>query len=175
MSIVCRSDEDDAVIALSCSRGEIRGSPLAGEFALRSVVIAAAVVVGLGTLGAFAFVRLGGALGQLQAIDVTLSSARERALPSSDAAPPRLDEASSATAAERGGEPLADARVTVEETHVPAAAGGDEHIKQWLASDPEFQRAANELLQDPDPQVQHEARRLLRELGASVPDPSAER
>ena len=35
-----------------------------------------------------------------------------------------------------------------------------------LVQNPDFMRAAEELLQDPDPQTQQEARLLLRELGA---------
>jgi len=42
----------------------------------------------------------------------------------------------------------------------------DEHILRALAQDADFRRAADELLQDPDPQTQQEARHLLGEVGA---------
>jgi hypothetical protein len=51
------------------------------------------------------------------------------------------------------------------EVYRPAASGGHEHILKMLAADPEFARAAAELLNDPDPQVRDEARLLLRNLG----------
>jgi hypothetical protein len=37
-----------------------------------------------------------------------------------------------------------------------------------LAADPDFQRAADELLRDADPAVQREAQEFLRDLGVSV-------
>ena len=126
-----------------------------GARALRPVVIFTAVVAGIGALGTFAFVRLAGTLEQLHAIDVAPASTSDLASPPSRAIAPQSSS-----------EP---AELAVQETSVPAADGGDEQIKAWLAADPDFQRAATELLNDPDPQVREEARALVRDLGGSVP------
>ena len=150
MSGACRSDEASAVIAPSSSRVAIRGLPVPGARTLRPVVVFTAVVAGIGALGTFAFVRLAGTLEQLHAIDVAPASTSDLASPPSRAIAPQFSEPSPAEVA-----------VAVE----PVADNGDEQIKAWLAADPEFQRAADELLNDPDPQVQAEARELLRQLG----------
>jgi hypothetical protein len=46
-----------------------------------------------------------------------------------------------------------------------AEAEGEGQIRQWLFADPEFMRAADELLHDADPQVRRAGAALLRELG----------
>ena len=139
---------------------------------MRSTLIVAAVV---GAFCALAWVWLGGAFGQLSLVVDSLSSAgvaasaaRDLEAPSSDALEPQLDAPNLETVDQYAGPDAALA------AGVLVADDGDEHIKQWLAADPEFQRAADELLHDPDPQVQQEARQLLLELGAPVPEASAE-
>jgi hypothetical protein len=124
-----------------------------GARTLRPVVVFTAVVAGIGALGTFAFVRLAGTLEQLHAIDVAPASTSDVASPPSRAIAPQSSS-----------EPLAQIAEIAEVT-ASVADGGDEQIKAWLAADPEFQRAASELLNDPDPQVQEEARALLRDLG----------
>jgi hypothetical protein len=49
------------------------------------------------------------------------------------------------------------------------AASGDQQILRWLATDPEFQRAADELLRNPDPAARREAAEFLRQLGGVTP------
>jgi hypothetical protein len=131
-------------------------------------------LIGIAALGAVAIVRLGGALQQLRAVDVPISSASSRSTPSSGDAPPTSREwqTSSMPALEPGLVTPAEATRDAQKASVAAAGDSDEHIKQWLAADPEFQRAAADLLNEPDRQVQQEARQLLRELGASSPDDS---
>jgi hypothetical protein len=158
MSGACRSDDASAthraVIAPSSSRVAIRELPVLGARTLRLVVLFTAVVAGIGALGTFAFVRLAGTLEQLHAIDVAPASA------SGVASPP-----SRAIAPQSSSEPAEIAEVA--EVAAPVADSGDEQIKAWLVADAEFQRAASELLNDPDPKVQEEARALLRDLGVS--------
>jgi hypothetical protein len=144
----------------------------AEEQDLRSGIIVAAVVAGLAALGGFAFARLGGTLAQLQAIDVPVATsspsgaAARDALPARDAAQP-----SSSTSPS----PQRDVPEGVAADGEDAEISGDAHITQALAADPEFMRSAEELLNDPDPQVRLEARQLLRDLGAAVPAASDER
>jgi hypothetical protein len=116
------------------------------------VIVSVAALAGLGAL-AFMGTRIAGAFGQLQAV-APAQTARGPSLPvgGASAAPPRRDEAA-ALAPETA------------EVAAPAASGGDEHILRALAADPEFARAADELLNDPDPQTRAEARVLLRDLG----------
>jgi hypothetical protein len=122
---------------------------------LRPVVVFTAVVAGIGALGTFAFVRLAGTLEQLHTIDVAPASASDVAAPPSRAIAPQSSSEPPAEIAE------------VPEIAAPFADSGDEQIKAWLVADAEFQRAASELLNDPDPQVQEEVRALLRDLGVS--------
>lgn len=122
---------------------------------MRPVVMICAVVAAigaLGTLGTFAFVRLAGTLEQLHSLDVAVAPARAVAPPghaiAAQPASPSAEESAAAAA---------------------PADDGDHQIQTWLVADAEFQRAAAELLNDPDPHVQVEARALLRGLGADVP------
>lgn len=126
---------------------------------MRLFVVASAVVA-VGVLVA-TLARLGGTLAQVRALDLPAVAA---ALPQQAASAPVVFEpaapavplAARAASAEFGGE------------GAPAGvASGDEHILRALTSDAEFQRAAAELLLEPDPAVQAEARQLLRELGAA--------
>jgi len=115
-------------------------------------------VVALAGLGALALIvsRLAGTFEQLQAVArVQPAPAAASAVRPENAPAPRGEAVE--RVAEVGEapptEPSADAN------------GGDEHILRMLAADPEFARAADELLNDPDPQTQEEARLLLRDLG----------
>jgi len=58
----------------------------------------------------------------------------------------------------------ADVGITLAD-EAAAATLGDGQILRWLAADPEFQRAADELKRDPDPEVRREAAQFLSELG----------
>ena len=133
---------------------------------MRPLIIAAAAVV---ALSAVALGRLGQTLGQITAIEVpsppaalsAVAEAGTREL-ASDAAQSQL--ATQTPAADAGNEPPVHS--TNDEEPAVAASSGDEHIMRALVQNPDFMRAAEELLQDPDPQTQQEARLLLRELGA---------
>ena len=131
-------------------------------------------LTGVAALGAVAIVRLGGALEQLRAVDVPISTASSGSMAPPGDAPPRSREreTSSTPALVPGLETPAEATRVAQRASTAAAGGSDEHIKQWLAADPEFQRAAADLLNEADAQVQQEARQLLREIGASSPDES---
>lgn len=120
--------------------------------------MAAAGVLAFGTLGALAWTSLGGALAQLRAVDVLVRVAPSIA--ASEREPPPADTVENV-------EPPTDASPAAAAT--PAAAERDEHILHALVTDTEFMRAADELLREPDAQVQQEARQLLRELGAPAP------
>jgi len=132
------------------------------------IVIAAGVGIGVvATLGT----RLVGSIGHVTTIASALpkSSAGTGHEPAFPAAIPatRLETAIAGFAAQIDAEEpgLADA---------PASAS-DEQVMQWLAADPELQRAADELLRDPDPAVRRDARAFLREIGAAVPADDGER
>jgi len=126
---------------------------------------AAVVVVGV---TAFALSRLAGSIAQLRAaVEVLPAGAAE--LPASAAREP----ASAVFAIEpRVGETAGVPTQTTEpaEPAVAVAANGDERILRWLAAEPEFQRGAAELLNDPDLKTREEARAFLRELGVPVPE-----
>jgi hypothetical protein len=89
-----------------------------------------------------------------------------------------------ATAAADGGDAAIDDDVVADgdaaigdesATDSASATDSDTHLKRLLVADPLFMRSADELLNDPDPQVRLEARQLLRDLGAAVPAASDER
>ncbi len=135
---------------------------------MRPFVIGAVTMIALVAVAA-ALARLGGTVGQLRALEV---APRSQVL---DAAQPQLAAPISApiSARDSDDEDQPPAGIAADKD-VARTAGGDEHITRWLAEDPEFARAAEELLQDPNPAVQLEARELLRELGAG-PEANAER
>lgn len=115
------------------------------------------VLVALGVLAAV-LARLGGALAQLRTLDVQATPVAA-ALPEDAADASVLGEAPAPLVA-------SEARADFGDEERPArVASGDAHIMRALAADPEFQRAAADLLHDPDPAAQAEARQLLRELG----------
>lgn len=127
---------------------------------MRVVIVSVAALAVLGGLALVAS-RLAGTFEQLRAVAevqpaaVTASAARPENAPA-----PRGE------AMKRGagvGEPP-PAELSAD-AHTPAGNGGDEHLLRMLAADPEFARAADELLNDPDPQTRDEARQLLRDLG----------
>ena len=121
---------------------------------MRVVIVSVAALAGLGAL-ALVGSRLAGAFEQLQAVaevqptPVAASAARPEIAPRGEAVE---------LVAEAGG-------LAAPTTSEAPTDGGDEHILRMLAADPEFARAADELLNDPDPQTQEEARLLLRDLG----------
>ena len=112
-------------------------------------------VVALAGLGALAFVaaRIAGAFGQLQAVAVVQ--------------PAHTPSLSAGGASMAGGAVVVNAEPPAEvpaDAGTPDGSGGDEHILRALAADPEFARAADELLNDPDPQTRADAQQLLRDL-----------
>lgn len=107
------------------------------------------------TVLALSLVRLGDSLAQLRAVEApraARSDAGER--------PPVEPSRAGVTA------PKQLITVTPPEVSGPyEEAAGDENILRALTQDPDFQRAAAELLQDPDAAVRAEAEVLLRDLG----------
>jgi len=139
---------------------------------VRPLVIVTATALALAGV-AVALARLGATVGQLRALEY---------------APAPIHSAAGTSAAPGDGAQLQLAAPTPSSTAVVAppanaapdeaaaftAVDGDEHITRELAQNPDFRRAAEELLQDPDSAVQAEARELLRQLGAAS-EASAER
>lgn len=124
---------------------------------------AAAALIALAALAAPAAMRLHASLEQLWSLG-PLRRARAADAPV-HAPAPAAREAGEATPNEaHAGE--AEESAVETEPHALGGFGADEHIARALAANPEFQRAAEELLLDPDPEVRREARKLLRELGA---------
>lgn len=128
---------------------------------MRPLVVLSAAIA-LGVLAA-ALARLGGTLTQLRALD----------LPATPVAAVLPDTAGDASEAHAPTAPAADVVMndapvdSGNEQAAASSASGDAHIMRALTQDPDFQRAAAELLQDPDPAVQAEARQLLRDLAAT--------
>jgi hypothetical protein len=124
-------------------------------------VLIAGVVAFVG-LGALVAVRVSGAVGQLEALGAVQREPRSA----------KVEAASEAHDGERRAlaMPPASAEATPPAPVPAPTTGGDEHILRMLASDPEFARAADELLADPDPDTQREARQLLRDLGVQAPE-----
>jgi hypothetical protein len=154
----------------SCAREKLLDSYDAKEPHLRPLIITAAGVV---ALAAVALGRLGQTLGQITAIEVPSPPATFSAVDESGTRQVASDAVQSQLAtltpfadvdADAGNEPPVHS--TNDEEPAIAASSGDEHIMRALVQNPDFMRAAEELLQDPDPQTQQEARLLLRELGA---------
>ena len=125
-------------------------------------MVALAGVGALVLLGA----RLAGAFEQLRAVAAVepTTAAVSAARLESVAAPRGRELAAGAVvpaAPAEAAEPPPDTRAV--------AASGDAHILRMLAADPEFARAADELLNDPAVDAQ-EARQLLRDFGVHVPE-----
>jgi hypothetical protein len=133
------------------------------EISMRSTI---AVAAGIGVaIVAVIGVRLAGSIGHVRTLAASLppnaaGPTNEVARP---AAPTRIQNA------------IAGFATTTPHTEQPAraqddieAASGDEQILRWLAADPEFQRAADELLRDPDPAARRESAEFLRQLGVEV-------
>jgi hypothetical protein len=122
-------------------------------------------VIALGAIAA-GLARVGTTIAQLRELDVSsVSSAR------ATVAQPRHDEAAQLPLAVPASTPA-----VVDASERPAASAeeparettGDPQIMRWLAEDAELARAADELLRDPDPAVQAEARAFLRAVGFDV-------
>ena len=142
------------------------------ELTMRVAIVSVAVLAGIGAL-AFVGLRLAGTFGQVGAMvrvqpvraDVSAARADGDSAPRGETVERVAGEHDlavrdrNAAAASVGDAVPRDA---------PAAAspnGGDEHILRMLAADPELARAADELLDDPDPRARQEAEQLLRDLG----------
>lgn len=121
-------------------------------------LVVVGVVVALGVLAA-ALARLGGTLAQLRALDLPAAPGAAVVHESSSDASVLLETAVPMGASE------ASAEYGSAELAPQMTSAGDQHIMRALVADPEFQRAAAELLQDPDPAVHAEARQLLHDLG----------
>jgi hypothetical protein len=132
---------------------------------VRPLVIGTATVIALVGV-AVALARFGGTVGQLRALEHApapiQSAAGTRAAPS-DAT--QLQPAAPAPSSSAIVAPPANA--ASDEAAGFSAASGDEHLTRALAQNPDFARAAAELLQDPNPAVHAEARELLQQLGAA--------
>jgi hypothetical protein len=144
-----------------------------GGASVRSIV-ALFVVAGFGAVAAFGVVRLGGALEQLRALAAraegsAVGAANAWGVNAVDSANAVGSESAPGSARVAGSEPSdLPAQPRGGAAPAPPEPAADRHITQRLVSDPEFMRAADELLRDPDPHTQREARELLRALGATV-------
>jgi hypothetical protein len=120
-------------------------------------IVVAIIVVGCASLIG---VRLVAALDELRAMVTALS--RGTAVP----APLELVASSIDSPREMGTEGESP-QPSHETSAVPSADVGshDARIMGWLAQEPELERAASDLLNDPNPVVRREAAELLRALG----------
>jgi hypothetical protein len=139
---------------------------------VRPLVIGTATVIVLAGV-AVALARLGGTVGQLRALEYAPAPIANAA--GTSAAPNDATQLQLAPPT-----PSSNAIVAPSTNAAPddaagfTAASGDEHLTRALAQNPDFARAAAELLQYPDSAVQAEARELLRQLGAA-PEADPER